>query len=193
MFCFDSIYKWDHTVFVFLSDISVSIMSVRSIHIVSNARVSFFLMIEKYTILYIHINMYHFVVVVELLRRVQLSVTPGTVARQAPLSSTISFSLLKFMSIESMMLSDHLILCRPFSFCLQSLLASESFPMSWLFALSGQSIGASASASVLPLNIQGWFSLGLNGLISLLSKGLSRPFSSTTIQKPHFFSTQPSL
>ena len=130
-------------------------MSVRSIHIVSNARVSFFLMIEKYTILYIHINMYHFVVVVELLRRVQLSVTPGTVARQAPLSSTISFSLLKFMSIESMMLSDHLILCRPFSFCLQSLLASESFPMSWLFALSGQSIGASASASVLPLNIQG--------------------------------------
>ena len=132
-------------------------MSVRSIHIVSNARVSFFLMIEKYTILYIHINMYHFVVVVELLRRVQLSVTPGTVARQAPLSSTISFSLLKFMSIESMMLSDHLILCRPFSFCLQSLLASESFPMSWLFALSGQSIGASASASasVLPVNIQG--------------------------------------
>ena len=130
-------------------------MSVRSIHIVSNARVSFFLMIDKYTILYIHINMYHFVVVVELLRRVQLSVTPGTVARQAPLSSTISFSLLKFMSIESMMLSDHLILCRPFSFCLQSLLASESFPMSWLFALSGQSIGASASASVLPVNIQG--------------------------------------
>ena len=169
-------------------------MSVRSIHIVSNARFSFFLMIEKYTILYIHINMYHFVVVVvQLLRRVQLSVTLRTVACQAPLSSTVSFSLLKFMSIESMMLSDHLILCCPFSFCLQSLLASESFPMSWLFALSVQSIGASASASVLPVNIQGWFPLGLNGLISLLSKGLSRAFSSTTIQKPRFFSTQSSL
>ena len=67
------------------------------------------------------------------------------------------------------------------------------FPMSQLFASSGQSVGASASASVLPMNIQGWFPLGLTGLISLQSKGLSRAFSSTTIWKDQFFSSQPSL
>ena len=65
--------------------------------------------------------------------------------------------------------------------------------MSWLFASGGQSIGASASASVLPMSIQGWFHLGLTGLISLLSKGLSRVFSSTTVQKHQFFIAQPSL
>ena len=68
----------------------------------------------------------------------------------------------------------------------------ESFPMSWLFTSGGQSTGASASTSVLPTNIQGWFSLGLT-LISLLSKGLSRVFSSTTIPMHQFFSVQPSL
>ena len=77
---------------------------------------------------------------------------------QAPLSFTIS-RLLKFMCVESMMLSNHLILCRPFSFCLQSFPASGSFPMSWFFASDGQSIGA--SASVLPVNMQGWFPVGL--------------------------------
>ena len=78
-----------------------------------------------------------------------------------------------------------------FSFCLQqSSPASESFPMSWLFVPVGPSIGASASASVLPMHIQGWFSLGLTDLISLLRKGLSRVFSSTTIQKHQFFGTQ---
>ena len=72
----------------------------------------------------------------------------------------------------------------PFSSCPQSFPASGSFPMSRLFTSGGQSIGASASASVLPgLNIQGWFPLGLSGLISLLSKGLSRVFSNTTIRK----------
>ena len=69
----------------------------------------------------------------------------------------------------------------PFSSCLQSFPASGSFPMSQFFTSGGQSFGA--SASVLPVNIQGWFPLGLTGLISLLSKGLSRVFSSTTIQK----------
>ena len=78
-------------------------------------------------------------------------------------------------------------------FCLQSFPASGSFPMSQLFASGGQSIGASALASVLPMNIQGWFPLELTGLISLQSKGLSRVFSSTTIQKHQFFSIQPSL
>ena len=77
--------------------------------------------------------------------------------------------------------------------CLQSFPASGSFPMSWLFASGGQSIGASASASVLSINIQGWFPLGLTGLISLQSKGLSRVFSSTTIQKHQFSGAQPSL
>ena len=77
----------------------------------------------------------------------------------------------------------------PFSFCLLSFPASGLFLTSWLFA----SIGASASVTVLPLNIQGWFSLGLTGMISLLSKGLSRIFSSATIQNHQFFGAQPSL
>ena len=71
--------------------------------------------------------------------------------------------------------------------------ALGSFPVSWLFTSGGQSIGASASASVLPGNIQSWFPLGLTGLMSLLSKGLSRVFSSTTVWKHQFFGTQPSL
>ena len=82
-----------------------------------------------------------------------------------------------------------------FSSCPQSLPASGSFPLSQFFASGGQSIGvwASASASVLPMNIQSWSPLGLTGLFSLQSKGLSRVFSNTTIQKHQFFGTQPSL
>ena len=78
----------------------------------------------------------------------------------------------------------------PFSSCFQSFPASGSFPMSQLFTSSGQSIGVSASASALSMNIQDWFHLGLTGLISLQSKGLSRVFSNTTVQKHQFFSTQ---
>ena len=78
-----------------------------------------------------------------------------------------------------------------FSFCPQSFPSSGSFPMSWLFASGGQKIGA--SASVLPINIQGWFPLGLTVLISFQSKGLSRVFSSSTVGKHQFFATQPSL
>ena len=83
----------------------------------------------------------------------------------------------------------------PFSFCPQSFLASGYFPMSSLFIKywSDQSIGASASASILPVSIQGWFPLGLTGLISMLSKGLLRVFSSATIWKHQFFSIRPSL
>ena len=77
----------------------------------------------------------------------------------------------------------------PFSSCLQSFPASGSFPTIRLLASNGQSIGTSASASVLPMNIQGWFPLGLTGLISLQSKGLSRAFSSTTVWKNQFFIT----
>ena len=80
----------------------------------------------------------------------------------------------------------------PFSSCPQSFPASESsFPMSQLFASGGKSIGVSASASVLPMNIQDWFPLGLTGWISLQFKGLSRVFSNTTVQKHQFFSAQP--
>ena len=78
----------------------------------------------------------------------------------------------------------------PFSSCPQSLLASGSFPVSQLFASSGQSIGVSALASVLPMNTQDWSPLGWNGWISLQSKGLSRVFSNTTVQKHQFFSAQ---
>ena len=78
----------------------------------------------------------------------------------------------------------------PFSSCLQSFPASGSFPMSQFFISGGQSIGASASASFLPMNIQDWFPLGLTGWISLQSKGLSRVVSSTTVQKHQFFGAQ---
>ena len=78
-------------------------------------------------------------------------------------------------------------------FCLQSFPASRSFPMSQFFASGGQSIGVSASASVLPMNIQDWFPSGLTGLISLQSKGLSRSFSNITVQKHQFFNAQLSL
>ena len=80
----------------------------------------------------------------------------------------------------------------PFSSCPESLPESGSFLMSQFFASGDQSIGASASASVLPMNIQGWFPLGLTGWISLQSKGLSRVFSNTTVQKHQLFSAQPS-
>ena len=80
----------------------------------------------------------------------------------------------------------------PFSSCLQSFPTSGSFPMGQLFASGGQSIGISALATVLPTNIQGWFSLGWTGWISLQSKGLSKVFSSTTIRKHQFFSAQSS-
>ena len=131
------------------------------------------------------------------------------------LLSSLSLSLLKLMSIESVVPSNHLILCCCLLSCPQFLPASGSFPMNWPFASGGQSIGVSASASLLPvnwlfasggqssgaltsasvfpINIQGWFRFGVAGLISLLSKELSRVFSSTTIQKHQFFSTQPSL
>ena len=93
-------------------------------------------------------------------------------------------SLLRFTSIESVMPSNHLILCHPL-LLLPSVFPSIRFLMSWLFTSGGRSIGA--SASVLPMNIQGWFPLGLTGLISLLSKGLSRIFSSATIWRHQFW------
>ena len=108
-----------------------------------------------------------------------LSPTPGVYPNPCPLSRrchpTISSSVF------------------PFSSCPQSFPASGSFEMSQLFASSGQSIGVSASTSVLPMNTQDWSPLGWTGWISLQSKGLSRVFSNTTVQKHHFFSAQLSL
>ena len=107
------------------------------------------------------------------------SPTPGACSDSSPLSRwchwTISSSVI------------------PFTSRLQSFPASGSFPMSQFFASGGQSIGVSASASVLPMNIQDWFPLGWTGLISLQSKGLSRLFSNTTVWKHQFFGVQLSL
>ena len=126
------------------------------------------------------------------LSSVRVFATPWTTAHQASLSITNSRSLLKLMSIESVMPSNHLILCSPFSH-LQPFPASGSFPMSQFFTSGGRSIGASASASVLPMNIQDCSPLGWTGWIPLQSKGLSRVFSNTTVQKHQFFGTQLSL
>ena len=107
------------------------------------------------------------------------SLSPGNCSNSCPLSCccypTISSSVTLLFS------------------CLRSFPASRSFPMSWLFASSSQSIGASGSVLTVPMNTQGWFPLGLNGLISLQSKELSKGFSSTTVWKHQFFSAQPSL
>ena len=119
--------------------------------------------------------------------------TPWTVACQASLSFIISLSLLMLMSIELVMSSKISSSSSLFSFCLQSFPASGSLLRSQLFTSAGQSIGASASTSVLAMNNQGWFPLGLTGLISFLSKGHSRIFSNTTVQKQWFFSAQTSL
>ena len=121
--------------------------------------------------------------VVQSLSRVQLFATPWTAAHQASLSITNSWTLLKLMSIESVMPFNHLVLVISFSSCLQSFPVSGSFQMSQLFASGGQSIGASASTSAHPMNIQDCFPSGLIGLISLKSKGLSRVFSNTTVQR----------
>ena len=128
-----------------------------------------------------------FLVVVQSLSHVRPFATPWTAAQQISLSFTISW-----VSSNSCPLSQrcHTTISSSvahFSSYPQSFPASESFPESWLFASGGQSSRVSASASVLPVNIQDWFLLGLTGLISLQSKGLSRVFSSTTIQKHHSF------
>ena len=127
---------------------------------------------------------------VQWLNHVRLLVTPWTAAPQASLSITNSRSLPKLMSIELVMPSNHLILCRPLLLLPHSFPTSESFQISQLFAFGRQNIGVSASTSVLPVNTQDWFPLGWTGWISLQSKGLSRVFSNTTVQKHQFFCTQ---
>ena len=138
-------------------------------------------------------HVFSFQVVVQLLSHVPLLVIPWTAACQLPLFSIISWSL----QSNSWPLSCwyYLIISSsaiPF-FCLQSFPASGSLPMSRLFPSDGQSIWASASALVLPMSTQGWFLLGFTELIFLLSEGLSRVFSSTTVRKHQFFGAQSSL
>ena len=130
---------------------------------------------------------------VQSLSSIWLFATPWTAACQASLSITNSQSFLKLMSIELVMPSNHLILCWSPSPPAFTLSQHWSFPVSQFFTSGGQSIGVSASASVLQMTIQGWFPLGLTSLISLQSKRVSRVFSSTTVQKHQFFSTQLSL
>ena len=127
---------------------------------------------------------------VQSLIRAQLFVTPWIAARQASLSITNSWSSLKLMSIELVMPSSHLILCHPL-LCLPSIFPRiRSFPSSQFFASGGQHIGLSASASFPPKKSQGWAPSEWTGWISLQSKGLSRVFSNTTVQKHQFFSAQ---
>ena len=127
---------------------------------------------------------------VQSLSRVWPFATPWTAAHQASLSITNSQSSSKLMPIGLVMPSSHLILCHPLLLLPPILLASESFPMSQLFAWGGQSTGASALASFLPKKSQGWSPLEWTGWISLQSKGLSRVFSNTPVQKHQFFCTQ---
>ena len=125
--------------------------------------------------------------------QLRLTASPWTVACQASLCFTVSHSLLKLMYIELVMSFNHLILCRPL-LLLPSIFSSiRVFSNESAFCIRWPSIGVSASASVLPMNIQGWFPLGLTDWISLLSKGLSRVFSSTTVWKHQFLCTQSSL
>ena len=127
---------------------------------------------------------------VQLFSHVWLFATTWTAACQASLSITKSQSLLKLMSIPSVMSSNHLTLYHPSPSIIPE---SGSFPMSRFFTSDGQNIGVSASASVLPLNIQDWFPWALTGWTSLQSKGLARVFSNTTVQKHQFFGAQLSL
>ena len=132
------------------------------------------------------------VVVVEALSRVRPFVTPWTAAHQASLSSLSPRACSDSGPLSwwcHPTISSSVV---PFSSCLQFFSASGSFPMCWLFVSGGQCIGASASASVLTVTSQGWFPLGMTGLISLKSKGLSRVLSNTTVQKHQIFGTQPS-
>ena len=126
------------------------------------------------------------VAVFQSLSWVQLSANPWTEAHQASLCFTTSGICLNSCPLSRWCYLTISSSVAPFS-------CPQSSPVSWSFASGGQRIGASASASALPVNIQGWFPLGLTGFISLLSKGLSRAFSSTITQKHWFFSSQLSL
>ena len=130
---------------------------------------------------------------VQSLSRVRLFVTPWTAALQASLSITNSWSLLKLMFIESVMPSNHLILCCPLLLLPPILPSISDFSNELTLRMRWPSIGVSASREVLPMNTQDWSPLGWTGWISLQSKRLSRVFSNTTVQKHQFLGAQLSL
>ena len=130
---------------------------------------------------------------VQSLSHVQLFVTPQTAACQASLRITNSWSLLKLMAIESVMPSNHLILYRPLLLPPSIFLSIRVFSSESVLCIRWPKYWSFSFSISLPMNIQGWFPLRLADLISLLSKGLSRVFSSTTVWKHSFFGTQPSL
>ena len=132
-------------------------------------------------------------IVVQSLSRVCLFATPWTAAHQASSSFTIFWNLFRLRAIELMMPSNHLILGRSLLLLPSIFPSIRVFSNDSLFESGGQSIGASASALVLPINIQGWFPLGLIGLISSMSKEFSRVFTNITVQKHQFFSALPFL
>ena len=128
-----------------------------------------------------YLTLINYVVVVQLLSHVQLFVALWTAACQASLSSTISWSLLKLMSIESVMPSNHLVLCGPLLLLPSIFPRIRAFPISHLFPLGGQNVGASTSALALPMNIQDWFPLGWTGWFPCYPKG-----SQESSQTPQF-------
>ena len=130
---------------------------------------------------------------VQSLSHVRLLVTPWTTACQALLSTISSWSLLKLMPIELVMPFNHVVLCHPLLLPPSILPSFRVFSNESVLHIREQSIGVSASTSVLLMNIQDWFPLGWTGWISFLPEGLSRVFSNTTVQKYQFFSTQLSL
>ena len=133
---------------------------------------------------------------VQLLSHVQLFVTPWTATQQSSLSMTNTWSLLKLMSIELVMPSNHLILCHPLLFPPSIFPSIKMFSNELALPIRWPKYWSFASASVLPMNIQDWFPLGLTGWISLQSKlksPCSRVFSNTTVQKHQFFDTHLSL
>ena len=138
-------------------------------------------------------NLFIFWVVVQSLSYVWLFATSWAAARQASLSFTISRSLLKLMSVESVMPSNHLILCHPFLLLPSIFPSIRTFSNELALRIRWPKYWSFSFSIVLPRHIQDWFLLGWTGWISLQSKGLSRVFSNITVQKYQFFSTQPSL
>ena len=125
--------------------------------------------------------------VAQFLSHVQQSVTPWTAARQASPSFTISWSLLKLMSIESVMPSNHLILCHPLLLLPSIFPSIRVFPSESVLHIRWPKYGSFSFSISLPMNIHSWFPLRLTGLISLLSKRLSRVFFRTTVRRYQFF------
>ena len=150
-------------------------------------------MYEKHLAIQSVFNTQHLIQFSSVAQSCPILLTLWTAAHQASLSITNSRSLLKLMFIKSVMPSNYLILCRPLLLLPSIFTSIRAFSSESVLFIRWPRYGVSASASVLPMNIQDWFPLGWTGWISLQFKGLSRVFSNTTVQKHQFFSTQISL